>query len=65
MFISNEIICQCFHSFFPLQSSIALEQMKRDLNEFGSTVQRDTSSAVATSAEVIQHNLKVKTLMIY
>ncbi|XP_033645052.1 BSD domain-containing protein 1-like [Asterias rubens] len=40
------------------KSSIALEQMKRDLNEFGSTVQRDTSSAVATSAEVIQHNLK-------
>ncbi|XP_038056917.1 BSD domain-containing protein 1-like [Patiria miniata] len=42
------------------KSAVALEQMKRDLGEFGSTIQRDTSSAVATSAGVIRESLQTE-----
>ncbi|XP_022097067.1 BSD domain-containing protein 1-like [Acanthaster planci] len=42
------------------KSAVALEQMKKDLNEFGSTIQRDTSTAVASSAGVIRESLNTE-----
>ena len=41
------------------QSAVAIQQMQKDLSEFTTTIQRDTSTAVASSATVIKDSLKV------
>ncbi|PIK45048.1 putative BSD domain-containing protein 1 [Apostichopus japonicus] len=40
------------------KSSAALQQMSKDIQEFGTTIQKDTTQAVATSASKIGQNLK-------
>ncbi|XP_071481232.1 BSD domain-containing protein 1-like [Diadema antillarum] len=41
------------------KSGQALEQMKKDLGEFGSTIQKDTAQAAASTATLIKEKLKV------